>query len=249
MSQNLSGNLSGQIADMLEGSIAGSISLVSPSANIESKTITENGTYTAPSGVDGYNPITVNVPSQQPVIESKSITENGTYNVPSGVDGFNPVVVNVPAPQPVIEPKTITENGTYAAPSGVNGYSPITVSVPSSVSKIVSNVNKFKLGVAIVDGYEELVFTCTDAYIDSVEALSYFSNSRIVEGIDTNTLKLCKAYDSAEQSNQIGWVGFYQNSLRAWNVDLSNNILLEHVYCSLLLSDATSQQDNPYIEL
>lgn len=215
MSQNLSGNLSGQIADMLEGSIAGNISLVSPSANIESKTITANGTYTAPSGVDGYNPITVNVPSSQPNIESKNITENGTYNVPSGVDGFNPVVVNV----------------------------------PSSVSKIVSNVNKFKLGVAIVDGYEELVFTCTDAYIDRVEALSYFSNSRIVEGIDANTLKLCKAYDSAEQSNQVGWVGFYQNSLRAWNVDLSNNILLEHVYCSLLLSDATSQQDNPYIEL
>lgn len=31
--------------------------------NIQSLSITENGTYTAPSGVDGYSPITVNVPT------------------------------------------------------------------------------------------------------------------------------------------------------------------------------------------
>ena len=70
-------------------------------AVIESKSITENGTYTAPSGVDGYSPITVNVPQPQPVIESKSITENGTYTAPSGVDGYSPITVNVPQPQPV----------------------------------------------------------------------------------------------------------------------------------------------------
>ena len=85
MSQTLSGNLSGQIADMLEGSIAGNISLISPSANIESKTITENGTYTAPSGVDGYNPITVNVPNfvrvlnQDETVELKVLPSGETY--------------------------------------------------------------------------------------------------------------------------------------------------------------------------
>lgn len=31
---------------------------------IEALSITANGTYTAPSGVDGYSPVTVNVPSQ-----------------------------------------------------------------------------------------------------------------------------------------------------------------------------------------
>lgn len=31
---------------------------------IESLSVTTNGTYTAPSGVDGYSPVTVNVPSQ-----------------------------------------------------------------------------------------------------------------------------------------------------------------------------------------
>ena len=31
---------------------------------IEALNVTTNGTYTAPSGVDGYSPVTVNVPSQ-----------------------------------------------------------------------------------------------------------------------------------------------------------------------------------------
>ena len=31
---------------------------------IEALSVTTNGTYTAPSGVDGYSPVTVNVPSQ-----------------------------------------------------------------------------------------------------------------------------------------------------------------------------------------
>ena len=110
-------------------------------AVIESKSITENGTYTAPSGVDGYSPITVNVPQPQPVIESKSITENGTYTAPSGVDGYSPITVNVPQPQPVIESKSITENGTYTAPSGVDGYSPITVNVPGKTYIAVPNTN------------------------------------------------------------------------------------------------------------
>lgn len=31
---------------------------------IEALSVTANGTYTAPSGIDGYSPVTVNVPSQ-----------------------------------------------------------------------------------------------------------------------------------------------------------------------------------------
>lgn len=56
----------------------------------------ENGTYNVPTGIDGFNPVTVSVPSYIPVIESITITENGTYNVPTGIDGFSPVVVNIP---------------------------------------------------------------------------------------------------------------------------------------------------------
>ena len=118
--------LSGIIQNYLEGSI----STIGRTPVIESKSITENGTYTAPEGVDGYSPITVNVPIPTPVIQSKSITENGTYTAPEGVDGYSPITVNVPIPTPIIQSKSITENGTYTAPEGVDGYSPITVNVP-----------------------------------------------------------------------------------------------------------------------
>ena len=80
---------------MQEINLTGVLSIGGDLAVIESKTITENGTYNPPSGVDGYAPVVVNVPASEPVIESKTITENGTYNPPSGVDGYAPVFVNV----------------------------------------------------------------------------------------------------------------------------------------------------------
>lgn len=64
---------------------------------IEPLYVTENGSYEVPTGTDGYNPVTVNVPSDEPVIESLSVTSNGLYEVPTGTDGYNPVSVNVPS--------------------------------------------------------------------------------------------------------------------------------------------------------
>lgn len=55
----------------------------------------ENGVYNVPSGKDGFNPVTVDVPSYTPVIDPITITENGTYTASTGKDGFSPVVVNV----------------------------------------------------------------------------------------------------------------------------------------------------------
>ena len=51
---------------------------------IEELTVTENGTYTAPTGVDGYSPIKVNVPIPDGYIKPSgtlNIDANGTYNV------------------------------------------------------------------------------------------------------------------------------------------------------------------------
>lgn len=62
---------------------------------IESLSVTENGTYTVEEGVDGFNPVTVNVP--QTTVSSITITENGTYNAPEG-SAYSPIVVNVSAP-------------------------------------------------------------------------------------------------------------------------------------------------------
>ena len=67
-----------------------------PDPELDSITITENGTYTPPSGVDGYNEINVNVPTPTPVYRKLLVNENGTYTPPAGVDGFNEIIVNVP---------------------------------------------------------------------------------------------------------------------------------------------------------
>lgn len=67
--------------------------------------ITENGRYTAPLGVDGYSPVNVDVDAD-PELQDKNITENGTYSADEGYDGLNQVVVDV---QPELQEKVINE--------------------------------------------------------------------------------------------------------------------------------------------
>lgn len=59
--------------------------------------VTANGTYTPPDGVDGYAPVDVSVPIPTPVLKTLNVTQNGTYNAPSGIDGYNTIKVNVPS--------------------------------------------------------------------------------------------------------------------------------------------------------
>ena len=67
------------------------------STNIQPLTVTQNGQYTAPEGVTGFNPVIVNVPVSKPVIRSLTVTRNGRYDAADyGYDGFNPVIVNNP---------------------------------------------------------------------------------------------------------------------------------------------------------
>ena len=83
--------------------------MMSGGANIQSLTVTQNGRYDAPAGVDGFDPVDVNVPDRydeghtdgevavKAKIQSKTVTKNGTYYAADdGLYGFNPVNVNVP---------------------------------------------------------------------------------------------------------------------------------------------------------
>lgn len=56
--------------------------------------VTENGTYTAPSGYMGFNPINTNV-DVTPIIQELSVSEPGTYYAKTyGCDGFDPIIVS-----------------------------------------------------------------------------------------------------------------------------------------------------------
>ena len=85
--------------------------------------VDENGTYNVPLGVDGFNPVTVDVPSYTPVIDNITITQNGTYTAPAGTDGYSPIAVNVPSGAAadlfdgLIEQVSFTSSGLNDSPS------------------------------------------------------------------------------------------------------------------------------------
>ena len=98
--------------------------LFSIEPELQTLTVTENGTYTPPNGVTGYNKVEVDV---QPSLESLHATDNGYYTPSPGHSGFESVEVDVTPPQ--LETLYVTENGIYTPSGEVTGYSHVEVSV------------------------------------------------------------------------------------------------------------------------
>ena len=134
-------------------------------AIIQSLSISANGVYTASSGVDGYSPITVNVPQEEPNIQNLAISANGTYNAPADIDGYNPITVNVPQKEPNIQNLSITTNGTYTAPSGTDGYSPVVVDVQPDLENITITANGTYSHTG-KDGYDQVVVNVPQEGLD-----------------------------------------------------------------------------------
>lgn len=85
--------------DLISAALAQGADKSTAAPVIKSLTVTENKTYTAEAGVDGYSPITVNV---KPNVGGKLIDANGTYSASDeDLDGYDVVTVNVP---PVPDP-------------------------------------------------------------------------------------------------------------------------------------------------
>ena len=113
--------------------------------------ITENGIYMPPEGIDGYNRIIVSTP----VINNQDIeiTNNGNYTPSIGYSGFGNVKVEVSDIPSVIEAITITATTSQQiinVESGLDGYAPITVNaVDSSIDNNIVSSNIVE-GVSIL---------------------------------------------------------------------------------------------------
>lgn len=109
-------------------------------ANIQSLSVTTNGTYTATGVVDGYSPVSVSV---QPDLETLSVTENGTY-VSTQHDGYSTVTVDV-AGGGGIEvtsidivdalPETLVEGAVYLIPNGEQIVPPLPLSIDPTMNR------------------------------------------------------------------------------------------------------------------
>ena len=122
---------------------------------VESLSVTENGIYNAPSGVDGYNPVDVHVPQREPVLDSLSVTDNGTYTPSVGVDGYNSVSVNVPKEHHNVTSKSITANGTYNS-DGDDVWNEVSVNVFPKLETLNATDNGTYTPSAGKDGFDSV---------------------------------------------------------------------------------------------
>ena len=123
--------------------------------------VTDNGTYTPSTGVDGFNPVNVNV---QPPLQTKAveITANGqsTIEADSEFYGLKTVNLNVDVPIPTFttEELSVTANGTYT-PS-TDGYSKVEVNVPTPEpnlqAKSIEIVENGTQTISADEGYDGL---------------------------------------------------------------------------------------------
>ena len=93
---------------------------------IQELNVTENGEYLIPEGVDGFNPVSVEV---IPPLQQKTAIINGDVEPDDGYYGLSKVVVSVPSPP--LQQKTVTSNGDVEPDSGYYGLSKVVVDVPS----------------------------------------------------------------------------------------------------------------------
>lgn len=156
--------------------------------NLQSKSITQNGTYDAQAddGYDGYSSVDVNV---TPNVGTKLITQNGIYDAQSdGYDGYFEVDVQV-APNisvgDVFTPSTQQQQIT--APMATDGYNGFTIEAVDANIDANIQAGNIKDGVTILGvtgtytgggsvDYNELCFTANEANC-TVGILHYGTNT------------------------------------------------------------------------
>lgn len=173
---------------------------------LEQLNATENGTFTPSTGVDGFNPVNVDV---QPNLQTKSveITSNGQSTIEAdsdyyGLDSVN-LNINVPIPTFQTEELSVASNGTYT-PS-TDGYSKVTVNVQpklqakSTTTTITANGTN-TISVTPDSNYDGLS-SASVTITTNVEASGGGSTPTIYI---TNGTKLCLPNNNGEVSDLSG---------------------------------------------
>ena len=192
----------------VSGYAAVDVAVPSSSPVIQSLSVTQNGEYAAPSGVDGYSPVSVSVPGIVPS-GSQTVTENGTYDVTALAE----MVVNVSggggggASNVVIGTFTGTADGAMDINldySG-NGY-PIAVHVfaSGSISRLhqyaVASVAVIKTNMDTTPSYSQ---TDADKYNGALRYRGTTSGSYSQGGIGPNTFGYADEAASLNDRNSL----------------------------------------------
>lgn len=167
--------------------------------NILELTATQNGEYTVPEGVDGYNPVIVNVPPYVPVISPLSITENGVYTVPAGIDGYGPITVEVE------NNMHDYSNAEQVVGTWVDGKPIYEITLTTTNTTIdVSNLNIETLVYTNAIGADGSNYTGAKWVINSVSGsggrLLYFNNGQIRREGSFNTFHIILQYTKTTDS-------------------------------------------------
>ena len=120
----------------------GTLGEVGADAVIQALTITANGTYTVPDGVDGYSPITVNVPS-----ESVTVVEQAVPSITVSSSGLITASATQEAGQVAAGTKSVTKQLTTQAAQTIT---------PGTADKTIAS-GRYLTGVQTIKGDANLV--------------------------------------------------------------------------------------------
>ena len=145
-------------------------------------------------------------------------------------------------PAPVLTELRISKNGRYRPTAGVDGYNDVRVTVSNMIMDANSTIF-FHGGV----GAGQLLVSLEYETINSIEDLNqHYAEARFYN-ILMNTNKWSIAYSDYEGTIPVGYVGFYNGTIRAWDLSLANNINLTDIFATIDLSNANQQQSNNFI--
>ena len=179
---------------------------------LQSIAITQYGDYEikAPEGVDGYNPIHVNLKDRydegyadgeaavKAKIQSKTITANGTYSAAAdGLDGFDPVIVNVGGTH---------INGTIYNPNDPDKNYPIvdpTITNADDIDDIIGDTVISPGNVVTVTGIDGNADCAVRIYVEADDYGWYYLYVESVNLITGKTDRTRSLYGYRDESNSI----------------------------------------------